>query len=322
MYPLPLRLLPGEDLREQLQAVVRQHGVEAGFVLNGAGSLSVAFLRLAGAQEARELRGDLELLSLSGSIATNGVHLHASVSDAEGRVLGGHLCPGSVVRTTVEVLLAALPEHRFSRETDAATGYLELAIQPGLPAQEVLDFWFGAAGSQEHGRQREAWFRKSESFDAEIAVRFAPLIESALTGGLREWEATPRGALARILLLDQFTRTVFRGTPRAFAGDAQALESARRLVDSGRAPGLAPLERSFVYMPYEHAEDAEAQRDAVRLFTALATERTDLAGSHDYPLRHKAAIDRFGRFPHRNQILGRESTPTAIEFLKQAGSRF
>jgi len=126
---LPLRLQPGDDLRRALEAAVAAQGAEAAFVVSGVGSLDPALVRLAGAAEPLRIDGDLELLTLSGSIAVNGSHLHLSVSDADGRVTGGHAAYGCTVRTTAEVLLMLLPEWRFSREPDAATGYAELHVQ-------------------------------------------------------------------------------------------------------------------------------------------------------------------------------------------------
>jgi predicted DNA-binding protein with PD1-like motif len=128
MQIYPVRLPPQADLRATLEAVLREHRVGAAFVLQGIGSLSVVQLRLAGAADPIELRADLEILTLAGSLSQDGAHLHIAVADAQGRVTGGHLCPGSIVRTTAEVLVALLPDHRFSREDDAATGFKELAI--------------------------------------------------------------------------------------------------------------------------------------------------------------------------------------------------
>lgn len=128
MQTLALRLDPGDDLRASLVAALRASGHEAGFVLQGIGSLSVAQLRYAGQPQPDELRGDLEILSLAGSLSADGAHLHMSVSDAQGRVLGGHVCAGCVVRTTAELLLALLPGQRFTRELDPRTGYPELKI--------------------------------------------------------------------------------------------------------------------------------------------------------------------------------------------------
>jgi predicted DNA-binding protein with PD1-like motif len=130
MRTLPLRLPPGAELRDALNAVLNEHAVEAAFVIAGIGSLSVAQLRLAGADTAQTLRGDLEILTLSGSIAVDGVHLHASIADAAGRVWGGHVAPGCIVRTTAELLLALLPDWRLGRAADPTTGYAELTVQP------------------------------------------------------------------------------------------------------------------------------------------------------------------------------------------------
>jgi uncharacterized protein (DUF924 family) len=189
--------------------------------------------------------------------------------------------------------------------------------------QEVLDFWFGAPGSATDGQQRREWFIKNAAFDDQIRQRFGAVIGQAIAGGLREWDAEgPQGVLARILVLDQFTRNAFRNTPRAFAGDALALSAARELVDSGAHQQLPPWQRSFAYMPFEHAEDAFMQERAVELFSVLAAEHPGFEESLDYAHRHRGVIARFGRFPHRNAILGRASTPEEIEFLRQPGSRF
>jgi predicted DNA-binding protein with PD1-like motif len=130
MRTLPLRLQPGADLRDALHAVLPAQGVEAAFVISGIGSLSVAQLRFAGADAPLMLQGDLEILTLSGSISVDGVHLHASVADATGRVWGGHVAPGCIVRTTAELLLALLPDWRLGRAPDPITGYAELTVQP------------------------------------------------------------------------------------------------------------------------------------------------------------------------------------------------
>ena len=189
-------------------------------------------------------------------------------------------------------------------------------------AREVLDFWFGAPGTPDYLQPRKAWFSKNPDFDAEIRERFGSRIEAAIAGSLDAWAATPPGALARILLLDQFTRNSWRDTPRAFAGDAQALAAARAMVATGQDLQLPPVQRGFVYLPYEHAEDLAAQDESVRLFTALAREAPDQAEDLDYAHRHREIVRRFGRFPHRNAILGRTSTPEELAFLKQPGSSF
>jgi len=183
-------------------------------------------------------------------------------------------------------------------------------------AQAVLDFWFGDGGI------RAEWFRKDEVFDTQIRERFGPLIERAVAGELLDWQASPQAALARIVLLDQFTRNVHRGSARAFDGDALALGAARAMVASGWHLALPPVQRCFVYLPFEHAEDLAAQDEALRLFTALAAEAPELESNLDYARRHRVIIERFGRFPHRNAALGRASTPEEIAFLQQPGSGF
>jgi predicted DNA-binding protein with PD1-like motif len=130
MRTLPIRLHPLQDVRSALDALLSEHKLDAAFVLQGIGSLSVARIRFAGRDEATELRGDLEILTLAGSLSPDGAHLHISVADAEGRVTGGHVAPGCIVRTTAEILVAVLPEHRFSREPDPESGWDELAIRP------------------------------------------------------------------------------------------------------------------------------------------------------------------------------------------------
>ena len=189
--------------------------------------------------------------------------------------------------------------------------------------QEVRDFWFGAPGSESAGQPHREWFVKNDAFDEQIRQRFGATIAIAIAGGLREWdEEGPQGTLARILVLDQFTRNAWRNTPQSFAGDALALTAARQLVDSGAHTALPPLQRAFVYMPFEHAEDAFMQERAVELFTVLAAEHPGFDEMLDYAHRHRGVIARFGRFPHRNEILGRASTQEEIEFLRQPGSRF
>jgi len=181
---------------------------------------------------------------------------------------------------------------------------------------EVLDFWFGAPGSRERGQPRKAWFRKSEPFDAEIRRRFLVTWERAARGELERWQATPLASLALVVTLDQFPRNMFRGTARAFASDSLALAVARETIAREFDRLLSPVERSFVYLPFEHAEDLAAQRRSLALFQALDGEQVE------YARRHYEIIARYGRFPHRNAILGRPSTAEEIEFLKQPGSSF
>jgi uncharacterized protein (DUF924 family) len=192
-----------------------------------------------------------------------------------------------------------------------------------MKARDVLDFWFGAPGSDSYGKQRKEWFLKDEDFDRAIRERFGDTIAQAVAGGLRDWDAEgPEGLLARIIVLDQFTRNARRGTPGAFEGDLLALAGARKLVEAGADRELLPVQRQFAYLPFEHAEDARSQEQAVELFTALVREHEGMALALDYAHRHRGVIARFGRFPHRNAILGRASTPEEAEYLAQPGSGF
>ena len=192
-----------------------------------------------------------------------------------------------------------------------------------MTAQDVLDFWFLPPGDAGYGKARPEWFRKDAAFDALVAERFGPTIAQAVAGGLREWDMQgPEGTLARILVLDQFTRNAFRGKPESFAGDLLALSAARSLVDSGADRLLAPQQRAFAYMPFEHAEDARMQECAVELFGRLAQEHAGFTEMLDYAHRHRGVIARFGRFPHRNPILGRASTPDELQYLGQPGAGF
>lgn len=181
-------------------------------------------------------------------------------------------------------------------------------------AQDVLNFWF----SQPPAR----WFTKDAAFDQEVAQRFGATLEQALAGALAPWAATPRGALALIIVLDQFTRNTLRGSARAFAGDAQALALARKLVADSHDKAMASAERQFSYLPFEHSESLADQQEAVRLFKQLAQDDAQAAGLVDWAQRHLDIVARFGRFPHRNAALQRASTPEELEFLKQPGSGF
>ena len=187
--------------------------------------------------------------------------------------------------------------------------------------REVLDFWFGPACSAEHGRPRDVWFKQSDDFDAAIRTRFLDLHQQGADGGLRQWRAAPESLLALILVLDQFPRNLFRGGSRAFSTDTQALAAAQLAVAGRHDRGLSPVQRWFVYLPFEHAEDLAMQRQCLELFDGLREDRAS-AGTIDYARRHFEIIARFGRFPHRNAALGRLSTPEEIEFLRQPGSGF
>ena len=191
-----------------------------------------------------------------------------------------------------------------------------------LRVRDVLRFWFAPEGSVEHNKSRAVWFRKDEAFDAEIRNRFGALIEEALSGGLSRWSETPAGAVAQILILDQFTRNSFRGTARAFAGDPLAVATARALVADGSDRTLPGVQRQFVYLPFEHAEDLQLQDESMRLFTELAQDEPALADLPKWAEQHRVIIARFGRFPHRNAILGRASTVEEEAFLREPGSSF
>lgn len=194
---------------------------------------------------------------------------------------------------------------------------------------DVLGFWFGAhAGDSATAQaQRRLWWSKDAVVDADIRERFGALVSAAAAGRHDDWAATPRGRLALLVLLDQFSRNIHRDTAQAFAHDAQALRLALEGLEAGHDRSLRPIERVFCYLPLEHAESLPLQVRSVALFRALAAEageagRATFAGYLDFAERHHAIIARFGRFPHRNRILGRKSTPEETAFLKQPGSGF
>jgi uncharacterized protein (DUF924 family) len=189
-------------------------------------------------------------------------------------------------------------------------------------AQAVLDFWFGPPDEAGHLAPRRQWFDKDPAFDALIGARFGPLIEAGLAGQLAPWAAETGSALAQVIVLDQFPRNLFRGTARAFAGDALALAAATRMVKSGEDRKLGGVQRQFVYLPFEHAETLVAQQCALALFEQLGRDEPALAGLLEWARRHHDVVARFGRFPHRNAALGRASTAEEVAFLQQPGSGF
>lgn len=190
-------------------------------------------------------------------------------------------------------------------------------------ARDILRFWFGDAEANpaQYGRPRPEWFRKSAAFDAALRSRFLETYKEAASGGLATWQEQARDCLALILLLDQFPRNMFRDSPRAFAADLLARQAALQALALGYDRAGLPVERLFFYLPFEHSEALEDQVRACRLIEQLA-EFPETANVLSYALRHREIIERFGRFPHRNRILGRTSTPEEIEFLKQPGSGF
>ncbi len=179
-----------------------------------------------------------------------------------------------------------------------------------MQAQDILDFWFSELTPQQH-------FTKDPALDAHIRQRFAVPLQAAARCELFAWRATPGGRLAEILVLDQFSRNAYRDTPQAFAQDTLALVLAQELVASGLDRSLPIAQRPFAYMPYMHSESRAIQTQSVALFTALG-----IANNLDFALRHQAIIDRFGRYPHRNQVLGRNSSAEEVAFLGQPGASF
>lgn len=176
--------------------------------------------------------------------------------------------------------------------------------------REVLDFWFGEIDPK-------CWFSVDPEFDAQVRDRFLVRLEQAAAGELYRWRETPAGRLAEVIVLDQFPRNIHRSTPAAFAYDAMALVLAQEAVAAGALAALDPVQRSFLLLPYMHSESRAIHGVAEALYREHAPPL-----NHDFELRHKAIIDRFGRYPHRNAILARASTPEEIEFLAQPGSGF
>lgn len=176
--------------------------------------------------------------------------------------------------------------------------------------EAVLAFWFQEL-------RPAHWFRKDPALDRDITQRFGDLHARAVTCECFEWRASPRGRLAEIIVLDQFSRNIYRYDARAFASDAQALVLAQEAVAKGADQSLSVVERSFLYMPYMHSESLVIHRHAVQLFGQPGLER-----NLNSEKRHKAIIERFGRYPHRNAVLGRASSQAEVDFLNQPGSSF
>lgn len=180
--------------------------------------------------------------------------------------------------------------------------------------QRILDFWF-----KENSKN---WFVKSDGFDDQIKSNFLEIHSELSAGEHQDWKADPHSMLAMIIVLDQFPRNMFRNDKKSFASDPPALSLAREMVAKGFDKKLTPIERVFVYLPFEHSEDIEDQEKSVRLFAELKAGDENLDSYWDFAKRHYEIILKFKRFPHRNQILGRKSTPEEIEFLKEPGSAF
>jgi uncharacterized protein (DUF924 family) len=176
--------------------------------------------------------------------------------------------------------------------------------------EDILSFWF-------HEIEPKSWWSADASFDALVRGRFLGVLQEAAAGELYGWRTSARGRLAEVIVLDQFSRNVYRNTPQAFAQDPMALVLAQEAVAADALRALQPVERSFLLLPYMHSESRKVHVVAEALYREFAP-----AGNYDFELRHKAIVDRFGRYPHRNEILGRASTPEEIAFLQQPGSRF
>lgn len=176
--------------------------------------------------------------------------------------------------------------------------------------QDILDFWFSP-------ETQPNWFAKSDQFDQSLKEKFGDILEQTSRAELWSWRKNADGRLAEILVLDQFSRNIFRDTPRAFAQDSLALALAQEAISQDLDKQLSPEQRSFLYMPFMHSESKLIHEFALKLFQRLGNPE-----NLEYEIKHKIIIDRFGRYPHRNQILGRESTEEELSFLTQPDSSF
>lgn len=176
--------------------------------------------------------------------------------------------------------------------------------------KQIIDFWFEEIDPV-------MWFKKDDDFDSRLQVRFGELWHAAAAGELAHWRDTIEGRLAEVIVLDQFSRNLYRGTPRAFSSDCMALVLAQEAIRSGQCEQLSREQRGFLYLPFMHSESAVIHQQALALYTELNN-----GDQLEFELRHKAIIDRFGRYPHRNAILGRISTPEEEAFLLLPGSGF
>ena len=202
---------------------------------------------------------------------------------------------------------------------------MTVSVDPG----DVLWFWLGNLDGDGLADEplRQRWWRKDDAFDQEIRGKFEPIWQAIMANEREAWLEQPHSRLAYLIVLDQFSRNMFRGTPQAFAGDARALKAAADGVETGVDQRLHGHERVFFYMPFMHSEELAMQERCVDLFAAFRDETTGrvneaVAGNVDFAKRHLVIVERFGRFPHRNEVLGRKSTPNELEFLRQPGSSF
>nr|WP_086940405.1 DUF924 family protein [Thaumasiovibrio occultus] len=194
--------------------------------------------------------------------------------------------------------------------------------------QEILDFWFGELDEEVTTLNRnKLWFQGSEKIDAEIRERFQPLMARASLGKLAHWCSEPKGTLALLILLDQFSRNIYRGLSAAFRHDIYALAICRKGLAANQDQALTPIERVFFYLPLEHSENLEDQEESLFRFDQLRTgvswgNRQMFEGFYQYARQHHVIIERFGRFPHRNAALGRLSTSEELQWLKGGANRF
>lgn len=194
---------------------------------------------------------------------------------------------------------------------------------------EILEFWFGPDADQPLERA-EKWFQPDDEFDREIRERFEDDVERAAAGEYDSWRQTPRGSLAYIILLDQFTRNIYRDSPKAFAHDSRTVEATLEGIERDFDEELEPVERAFFYMPLMHSEDPEVQETSLEMFDRLRKSapeedqrvKSTVQSNYDFAVKHAEIIDRFGRYPHRNEVLGRESTDEERAFLEERGRGF
>jgi uncharacterized protein (DUF924 family) len=187
--------------------------------------------------------------------------------------------------------------------------------------QEILNFWFGKSEDINYGKPCQFWFVKSDEFDLKIRSQFSNLYDRAAAGELDNWRQQPCSCLALIIILDQFPRNIFRNSPKAFATDDRALAFAKYAIAQKFDTRLLSVQRWFIYLPFEHSEKLTEQKTSIELFNTLQ-DCADSKQAIDNAYRHWEIIKRFGRFPHRNQILARASTPEEINFLQQSDSSF
>ena len=217
----------------------------------------------------------------------------------------------------------------LSADAPPATPATATATSTDPRIAQVLEFWLGAAQPTDASAltRQSMWFTKSDALDQEIRSRFGDWVRDARAGRLDGWAETAHGRLALVVLLDQFSRNAWRGQPESFAGDAKALALALAAQDNGHWEAVAPLARFFLALPLEHAEDPALQARSVALFRQLVAQATPetekvLAGALDYAEQHQDVVARFGRFPHRNAVLGRASTEQEKTYLAQPGAGF